>query len=74
MTTDFEQLVSRLSQAKVEFVAIGGWAAIIHGAATVTYDVMFATAARQVTLSECVNRLQAYIPRCEVRQKTYPSS
>ena len=38
-TTNFRQLVSLLTEAKVEFVVIGGLAATVHGSAHVTYDV-----------------------------------
>ncbi len=37
--TQFERLISRLSQGQVEFVLIGGLAATLHGSAYVTYDV-----------------------------------
>jgi hypothetical protein len=38
-TTQFERLIAMLSQGQVEFVLIGGLAAIAHGSAYVTYDV-----------------------------------
>jgi len=38
-TTQFETLVGRLVEADVEFVLVGGLAAVIHGSAYVTYDL-----------------------------------
>ncbi|MBI3359516.1 MAG: nucleotidyltransferase [Chloroflexi bacterium] len=38
-TTNFQRLIGLLSEAEVEFVVIGGLAAIVHGSAHVTYDV-----------------------------------
>lgn len=37
--TNFQQLITCLSEADVEYVLIGGLAAIAHGSAYVTYDV-----------------------------------
>jgi predicted nucleotidyltransferase len=39
MVSDFEQLIRLLTRHNVEFVIVGGLAATIHGAATVTYDL-----------------------------------
>lgn len=38
-TTDYQQILQRLSDAQVNFMVIGGLAAIVHGATYVTYDV-----------------------------------
>lgn len=35
----FEQLATRLAERRVEYVIIGGFAAVVHGAAVVTRDV-----------------------------------
>jgi len=37
--TDFAALIRRLSSAKVDFILIGGVAAVVHGAARLTRDV-----------------------------------
>ena len=37
--TQFEALVGLLAEADVEFVLVGGLAAVIHGSAHVTYDL-----------------------------------
>jgi predicted nucleotidyltransferase len=37
--TQFEALVPLLAEAEVEFVLIGGLAAVVHGSAYVTYDL-----------------------------------
>ena len=39
MTTNFPELLRVLSQGKVEFIVVGGAAAIAHGAATLTQDL-----------------------------------
>ena len=36
--TDLSALIERLAAAGVEFIVIGGIAAVIHGSAHVTYD------------------------------------
>ena len=37
--TDFEGLIRRLAESRVEFILVGGVAAILHGSARVTFDV-----------------------------------
>jgi hypothetical protein len=37
--TQFEALVRLLAESKVEFVVVGGLAAVVHGSAYVTYDL-----------------------------------
>lgn len=37
--TDFEGLLQRLLQGRVEFILVGGLAATVHGAARATYDI-----------------------------------
>jgi predicted nucleotidyltransferase len=39
MTTNFPELLRVLSQAEVEFIIVGGAAAIAHGSATLTQDL-----------------------------------
>ena len=37
--TDFTQIFKILAENKIEFILVGGGAAIIHGSARATYDV-----------------------------------
>ena len=37
--TDISQLIQLLSDSKVDFILIGGVAAIVHGASRATYDL-----------------------------------
>ncbi len=37
--TDFERLLTVLTQAEVEFIVIGGFAATAHGSAHITVDL-----------------------------------
>jgi predicted nucleotidyltransferase len=37
--TDFENLLRRLLDGRVDFILVGGLAATVHGAARVTYDI-----------------------------------
>jgi hypothetical protein len=37
--TDFAALIRRLSSAKIDFILIGGVAAVVHGATRLTRDV-----------------------------------
>lgn len=39
MSVDLEQVIPPLVRAKVDFILIGGMAAILHGSARVTFDV-----------------------------------
>ena len=37
--TNFEGLIHRLAQGRVDFILVGGVAAILHGSARVTFDI-----------------------------------
>jgi hypothetical protein len=39
MAVDLAQIIPPLVRAKVDFILIGGMAAILHGSARVTFDV-----------------------------------
>ena len=39
MTPDFSQLIAKLTDSGFEFVMIGGYAAVTHGASQVTRDL-----------------------------------
>ena len=57
------ELLRRLSQAKVEFVLVGGMAAIAHGSAAVTEDVDVCIRFDQATLSAVLKVLSPVEPR-----------
>jgi hypothetical protein len=81
-------ILQRLVEAKVEFVVIGGYAAVIHGSAYVTNDVDVCTVlspenverirAALVDLKRCIGRRIGVcrfwsIPRSGRRSKIYTS-
>jgi hypothetical protein len=39
MTSDFRRLIPALAEARVDFILVGGMAAVVHGAGRITYDV-----------------------------------
>jgi len=39
MTTEFQNLLDRLQQAEVDFVIVGGFAAMMHGSSLMTQDI-----------------------------------
>ena len=41
MAVDLAQVIPPLVRAKLDFILIGGMAAILHGAARVTFDVVY---------------------------------
>ena len=51
MAVDLAQVIPPLVRAKVDFILIGGMAAILHGSARVTFDVELFTRGRTTTLS-----------------------
>ena len=62
-TTLFQQLITRLSEASVDYVLIGGIAAIVHGSAHVTYDV-----------DVCYERSRANVERlCQALAPLHPT-
>ena len=60
---NFETAVQRLSDAGVEFIVIGGWAAIFHGSAHVTNDLDICYSREQQNVRKLAGALAPYHPR-----------
>lgn len=60
--TDIEKLLEVLTAHQVEFIVIGGVAAIAHGAARVTYDLDVVYERAPVNLSRIVQALEPFQP------------
>jgi hypothetical protein len=60
--TDFAALVRRLVEHRVDFILIGGLAAIVHGSARSTQDVDVVYARTQANLSRLVEALADLAP------------
>ena len=60
MSPDLERLVPTLVQGGVEFIVIGGVAAIIHGSARATYDVDLLYFRNEANIQRLANLLAPY--------------
>ena len=60
--TDFEGLLTALAEHQVEFIVIGGAAAIAHGASRLTQDLDIVYARSPVNLDRLVAALASYKP------------
>ena len=60
---NFEAALQRLCDAGVEFVVIGGWAAIFHGSAHVTNDLDICYSRNRENLRKLAGALAPYHPR-----------
>ena len=60
---NFEVAIQRLSDAGVDFVVIGGWAAIFHGSAHVTNDLDICYSRDSENLRKLAAALAPYHPR-----------
>ena len=60
---NFELAVQILCDAKVDFVVIGGWAAIFHGSAHVTSDLDICYSRERENLRRLAAALAPYAPR-----------
>lgn len=60
--TRFDALLVALSEAKVEFIVIGGVAGIVHGAATFTKDLDVVYARNAENLSRLVAAIASHAP------------
>ena len=58
-----ESLLKRLVRAKVEFVAVGGFAAMIHGAVRLTLDLDVCAEFSQQNLARLIAALEGTNPR-----------
>jgi hypothetical protein len=61
-TTQIERLIAALGQGQVEFVLIGGLAAIAHGSAHLTYDVDVCYRRTPENIRRLCNALEPYHP------------
>lgn len=60
---NFEAAIQRLCDAGVDFVVIGGWAAIFHGSAHVTNDLDVCFSRDKANLEKLAAALAPYHPR-----------
>jgi hypothetical protein len=60
--TDFEKLFGVLAEAEVEYILVGGLAAIAHGSARLTQDVDIVYARHRDNLDRLVRALAPYRP------------
>ncbi|MBL8229124.1 MAG: hypothetical protein JNL98_11630 [Bryobacterales bacterium] len=60
---NFERLIQHLSDSGVEFVVIGGWAAIFHGSTHVTNDLDICYSRDKQNLRRLAGALAPFHPR-----------
>lgn len=60
--TDFARLVGALSEARVEFIIVGGLAATIHGSSRLTQDIDVVYARSDANLERLTAALRPYRP------------
>ena len=60
---NFDVAIQRLCDARVEFVVIGGWAAIFHGSANVTNDLDICYSRDKENLRKLAEALAPFNPR-----------
>jgi len=60
---NFERVIQHLCDARVDFVVIGGWAAIFHGSAHVTNDLDICYSRDKENLLRLAGVLAPYHPR-----------
>ncbi len=70
--TDFEGVLKALVNARVEFIVIGGVAAIAHGGARATYDVDVVYARNRDNVRRVVNALGSFRPYLRGAPKGLP--
>jgi hypothetical protein len=63
MAVDLAQVIPPLVRAKVDFILIGGMAAILHGSARVTFDVDVVYSRTQGNIERLAGVLAPYEPR-----------
>ena len=67
MTTDTERLLTVLLDAKVEFVVIGGIAALAHGAITPTFDLDIAAPLTEPNIERILHAVLPFSPHHATR-------
>lgn len=63
MGIDLEQIIPALVKSKVDFILVGGMAAILHGAARITFDVDLVYSRRGENISRLAAALAPYTPK-----------
>jgi hypothetical protein len=74
MAVDLAQIIPLLSRAKVDFILIGGMAAILHGSARVTFDVDVVYSRTDENIQRLANLLASYKPYLREAPPGLPSS
>src|SRR5687767_2473755 len=59
---EFEKVVRLFNSSKIEYIVIGGWAAILHGSARTTSDSDFVYRRSTSNIEKLVNALQPFSP------------
>jgi hypothetical protein len=62
MTHDLAEIIPRLIKAEIDFILIGGMAAILHGSARVTFDTDIVYDRNKANLERLVNFLKPQQP------------
>jgi len=62
MAVDLEQIIPPLVKAKIDFILIGGMAAILHGSARVTFDVDLVYSRTHENIARIAAALAPYRP------------
>ena len=62
MAVDLAQIIPPLATAKIDFILIGGMAAILHGSARVTFDVDLVYSRTPANIDRLVDALAPYKP------------
>ncbi len=73
MIASLEDVVQRMNEHGVQFIIIGGWAAIIHGAARTTNDVDLVYGRDPENLRRLVEALRPWTRICTVPHPVYHS-
>ncbi len=59
---DYQELLKALNREQVQFVIVGGYAMVVHGASTVTNDLDFAIALNEDNGSVIIRALVPFHP------------
>ena len=62
MAVDLAQIIPPLTTAKIDFILIGGMAAILHGSARVTFDVDLVYSRTAANIERLADALAPYKP------------
>jgi hypothetical protein len=69
MSTDLSNLLQTLAEAKVDFILVGGLAAVLHGAPTATFDVDIVPKRSE----QNVDRLVRVLAQLHARYRGHPN-